>query len=223
MLVADRIAPEYASDAVARCPPTWLKHGEITDWRQLRSPSADNKTMHAKPDVRVFLKWMITRSSSVILDVIQLKCMSDSGQHERLIDSGLALHEARDYSSALPVFQQALLETPECVSAQYNVANTLHMLGRDGEATSILANLLATNDEIFIDGCPLGEDPAPFKLDALYLIFLTTLYDTGSWNDAYPYALKHLHVRNGDVESEFSDPDVNEEIKSLKAEHEHAE
>ena len=180
-----------------------------------------NKALHTEPRVARVFEINVVRRGPVNADVIQLKCMSDSDQHERLIDSGLALHEARDYSSALPVFQQALLETPECVSAQYNVANTLHMLGRDGEATSILANLLATNDEIFIDGCPLGEDPAPFKLDALYLIFLTTLYYTGSWNDAYPYALKYLHVRNGDVESVFSDQDVNEEIKSLKAEHEH--
>ena len=33
-------------------------------------------TMHAKPDLRVFLKWMIAGSGSVITDVIQLgpKC-----------------------------------------------------------------------------------------------------------------------------------------------------
>ena len=29
--------------------------------------------MHAKPDLRVFLKWMINRSGSVITDVIQTK------------------------------------------------------------------------------------------------------------------------------------------------------
>ena len=29
--------------------------------------------MHAKPDLRVFLKWMIARSGSVITDVIWLK------------------------------------------------------------------------------------------------------------------------------------------------------
>ena len=28
--------------------------------------------MHAKPDLRVFLKWMVTRSGSVITDVIRL-------------------------------------------------------------------------------------------------------------------------------------------------------
>ena len=40
----------------------------ILDW-----PGAqDNNVMHAKPDLRVFLKWMITRSGSVITDVITL-------------------------------------------------------------------------------------------------------------------------------------------------------
>ena len=29
--------------------------------------------MHAKPDLRVFLKWMIAGSGSVITDVIRLK------------------------------------------------------------------------------------------------------------------------------------------------------
>ena len=32
----------------------------------------DNNLMHAKPDLRVFLEWMIARSGSVITDVIQL-------------------------------------------------------------------------------------------------------------------------------------------------------
>ena len=35
--------------------------------------SADNNVMHAKPDLRVFLEWMIARSGSVITDVIRLQ------------------------------------------------------------------------------------------------------------------------------------------------------
>jgi len=34
--------------------------------------TADNNVMHAKPDLRVFLKWMIARSGSVITDVMPL-------------------------------------------------------------------------------------------------------------------------------------------------------
>ena len=33
----------------------------------------DNNSMHAKPDLRVVMKWMIYRSGSVIADVIPLK------------------------------------------------------------------------------------------------------------------------------------------------------
>ena len=35
--------------------------------------TSDNNVMHAKPDLRVFLKWMIARSGSVITDVMSLK------------------------------------------------------------------------------------------------------------------------------------------------------
>ena len=34
--------------------------------------TVDNNVMHAKPDLRVFLKWMIAGSGSVITDVIRL-------------------------------------------------------------------------------------------------------------------------------------------------------
>ena len=34
--------------------------------------TSDNNVMHAKPDLRVFLKWMIARSGSVITDVMSL-------------------------------------------------------------------------------------------------------------------------------------------------------
>ena len=34
--------------------------------------TSDNNVMHAKPDLRVFLKWLIADSGSVITDVIRL-------------------------------------------------------------------------------------------------------------------------------------------------------
>ena len=37
-----------------------------------RQIAADNNVMHAKPDLRVLLKWMIARSGSVITDVMSL-------------------------------------------------------------------------------------------------------------------------------------------------------
>ena len=35
----------------------------------------DNNVMHAKPDLRVFLKWVIAGSGSVITDVIPLEAL----------------------------------------------------------------------------------------------------------------------------------------------------
>ena len=145
--------------------------------------------------------------------------MRQIDEHERLIDSGLALHESRKYSDALPYFQQAFEQTPNCVAARYNLANTLHMLGRDAEAREILKTLLETPDQTFVNGCPLNEDPRPFKLDALYLMFVTTLYDTEDWRLAYPYAIRHLHERSGDVESVFTGEYIESEIRSLKSEY----
>ena len=38
----------------------------------------DNNVMHTKPDLRVFLKWMIAGSGSVITDVIWLQFLHTS-------------------------------------------------------------------------------------------------------------------------------------------------
>ena len=46
----------------------------LVNGRQTR----DNNVMHTKPDLRVFLKWMITRSGSVITDVMRLKRIDTS-------------------------------------------------------------------------------------------------------------------------------------------------
>ena len=41
-----------------------------------KKAAADNNVMHAKPDLRVFLKWMIAGSGSVITDVITLQVLA---------------------------------------------------------------------------------------------------------------------------------------------------
>ena len=46
---------------------TWPIHGG-------RTP--DNNVMHAKPDLRVFLKWMIARSGSVITDDYEVQSLA---------------------------------------------------------------------------------------------------------------------------------------------------
>ena len=45
---------------------------ETTNQRFDFTQSRDNNAMHAKPDLRVVLKWKIARSGSVIADVILL-------------------------------------------------------------------------------------------------------------------------------------------------------
>ena len=41
--------------------------------------------MHAKPDLRVFLKWMIAGSGSVITDVIHLKETEHAAANENVL------------------------------------------------------------------------------------------------------------------------------------------
>ena len=47
----------------------------------------DNNVMHAKPDLRVFLKWKIAGSGSVITDVIQRGFQSKIERNEEILDS----------------------------------------------------------------------------------------------------------------------------------------
>ena len=44
----------------------------------------DNNAMHAKPDLRVFLKWKIARSGSAIADVIRLRKKSSESEIDSL-------------------------------------------------------------------------------------------------------------------------------------------
>ena len=44
--------------------------------------SANNNVMHAKPDLRVFLKWMIADSGSVITDVMSLGVSLNNARFE---------------------------------------------------------------------------------------------------------------------------------------------
>ena len=52
-------------------PPIYVWEDFHRRIRNKQTPQ-DNNAMHAKPDLRVVLKWMINRSGSVIADVITL-------------------------------------------------------------------------------------------------------------------------------------------------------
>jgi tetratricopeptide (TPR) repeat protein len=140
--------------------------------------------------------------------------VSSKKNHRSLLESGLKLHESRRYSRAVTVFERAAAATPQCAVAQYNLANTLHMLARHQEAGEILRILLATPNDILLAGCPLSENPRRFKLDALFLLFLATLYDKRDWKIALPFAEQHLASRRRGLRSAWSVA----QVRSLMAE-----
>ncbi|HSG68981.1 MAG TPA: tetratricopeptide repeat protein [Planctomycetaceae bacterium] len=144
--------------------------------------------------------------------------MLTASQHESLISEGLCHHEAFEYKKALTLFRKAYKETPLCSVAQYNYANTLFMLERYDESSEILRSLLATPDAVLRVGCPLQENPRPFKLDANYLLFLNTLYKSGNWEEAYPFAENHLSLRSRGLKSIWSIAEIRKEILRLKDE-----
>jgi tetratricopeptide (TPR) repeat protein len=138
--------------------------------------------------------------------------------HESTISRGLEFHEGRQYKKALPYFRRACKATPQCAVAQYNFANTLYMLGRHGDATAILATLVTTPDSVLRAGCPLEENPRSFKVDAQFLLFLTTLYETGDWDRAFPFAKNHLSLRRRGLRSTWQVAEIHKEIRNLRAE-----
>ena len=58
-------------------PPIYVWEDFHRRIRNKQTPQ-DNNAMHAKPDLRVVLKWMINRSGSVIADVIRVNQMAIS-------------------------------------------------------------------------------------------------------------------------------------------------
>jgi len=136
--------------------------------------------------------------------------------HVKLIKRGLRLHESFRYSAALPFFRKALKLAPGCPSAIYNVANTLHMLGREKEAQGLLSKLIQLSNADLAAGCPVLRRPNSFRSDALYLMFRVVLYSTRSWSKAFPFAQKHLHNRKRGLQSGWSSRSVRREIAELR-------
>ena len=102
----------------------------------------------------------------------------------------------------------------------YNVANTLHMLGRDSEAKSVLVRLIDTPDPILRAGCPDAHpSPNSFRLDAFFLLFCVSLELGESWDDAYQYAQKHLRRRRRGLRSAWSKKTIQSDIEELRQEY----
>ncbi|NNE01136.1 MAG: tetratricopeptide repeat protein [Pirellulaceae bacterium] len=145
--------------------------------------------------------------------------MNQADQHDELITRGVALHEARKYGEALLVLERAFAATPDCVAARYNLANTLHMLGRNAHAVALFKTIVDTDDDVFVAGCPLKEDPTCFKLDTWFMLFVTTLYDTEDWDLAYPFAQRHLAARTAESDSLWSDEQIQSQLDELRLEY----
>ena len=137
--------------------------------------------------------------------------------HSELIRRGLRWHERRRYERALPLFVQALEDWPTCPNARYNLANTLHMLGHDEEACVILRELVDSSDRELLEGCDdLAISPRSMRLDAHFLLFLSTLHVDGNWRKAVPHLRRHLRSRARGVRSIWSKREVLREAERLR-------
>ena len=142
---------------------------------------------------------------------------SNELDHIELVRKGLKHHEAFRYEKALGFFDRALELCPTCPIARYDRANTLHCLDRDEEARPIFAVLAEASDQELREECPdFIESPRSMRLDSSYMLFLTTLYATGSWEQSVGFAETHLRNRARGLRSLFSRKDVVDQIESLR-------
>lgn len=139
-------------------------------------------------------------------------------EHFSLIQKGLILHEKFKYSDALLYFENAYKLAPRCPSAMYNYANTLHMLERDIEAYNLLQQIVNSSIEDLRLGCQESrEPPKSYQVDAYYLLFHVVFYWKRSWEEAFPYAQKHLVWRTRGLKSAWTIKQIRKELRDLKA------
>ena len=143
--------------------------------------------------------------------------MSRYLDHEELIRRGLNRHEARRYADALGYFNRALAQTPGCPLAEYNKANSLHMLGLDAEAEPLLRRLMAATDADLRTACPVAR-PRSLRLDAAYLLFLALVHGQGFSAEAFGFADLHLRLRGRGVLSVWSAREVRAEVAAFRCE-----
>ena len=135
--------------------------------------------------------------------------------HEALVQCGLDLHEARKYAAALPWFERALALAPDCPVAQYNRANTLHMLDRNREAEPILRELIAASPAQLRRRCATG-DSRSLQLDAHYLLFLVLLGGRGFSAEPFGLAEEHLRRRRRGLRSVWPVRKVRADVAAMR-------
>ncbi|PTU32654.1 tetratricopeptide repeat protein [Stenotrophobium rhamnosiphilum] len=134
--------------------------------------------------------------------------------HKELIEEGHIQHEAHRYVAALPLFRRALKLAPTCLVAEYNVANTLHMLGRDVEADAILRRLIAASPVALRGRCH-AHRARSVQLDAYQLLFWVTLYKRGFCKEAFAFGEAHLRRRRRGVRSAWTARQVRQDLASI--------
>jgi tetratricopeptide (TPR) repeat protein len=135
--------------------------------------------------------------------------------HEALVQRGLDLHEARRYAAALPWFDRALAVAPECPVAQYNRANTLHMLDRDREAEPILRRLITASPAQLRRRCATAAARS-LQLDARYLLFWVLLGGRGFSAEAFRLAEEHLRRRRRGLRSLWPVREVRADVAAMR-------
>jgi tetratricopeptide (TPR) repeat protein len=138
--------------------------------------------------------------------------------HEGLMDRGLALHEARKYRQALPLFQRAHSAWPTCPSVVYNIANTSYMLGRYKEALALLRHLADSSSKSLVDGCALNTagDVRSLQTDVQFLLFLVVTHWRGPTAEAFRHADMHLRLRSRGLRAAWSIREVRSRINEAK-------
>jgi tetratricopeptide (TPR) repeat protein len=139
--------------------------------------------------------------------------------HFKLVSEGLNFHEARAYAKALPYFERACAAAPTCPTARYNRANTLHMLGRDRKALSVLLPILAASVDKLRDGCP-DCGPQSLKTDAFFLLshICRSRGQPGDLKLAVGLAETHLRDRRRGVRSVWTARHVRAELAAMRKE-----
>ena len=138
--------------------------------------------------------------------------------HEALVQRGLDLHEVQRYAAPLPWFDRALAVAPACPVAQYNRANTLHMLDRDREAEPILRELIAPGLAELRRRCAIADDLPSLQLDAHYLLFLVLLDGRGFSAEAFRLAEEHLRLRRRGLRSKWPAREVRADVAARRRE-----
>jgi tetratricopeptide (TPR) repeat protein len=145
--------------------------------------------------------------------------ISETADHFEVIQYGLHLHDDRRYAGALLRFEQAASQCPSCPSAQYNKANTLHSLDLHDQAFKTFQGFVSTPEDVLLAGCPdMAETPRSLCLDALNMMFVTTLYATRSWENSIPHLRKHLQQRARGLRSIWSKDEIISEADEMREE-----